>query len=397
MIRRGRAGGAEVSSTPDQALAASMCGFLLFAQLGNEHIVRFRLLLDRHLFRMAAKRNRPVPPKTLDLLKKVEMGELTSASSADLVDGVLDLAGSSVVSVLAAALSKLTMCRISLLGVETGPGNRPGLSMHLFKLRFDQLRSFVGMDSLAAAQTAEDTATTFRRLFAELASFGEVTDCIAERRKIAMKIAGILRPGQEERPASIVATMLMLDAMDAESRDQYHLGPEAALAMRYGVPRNMLRESIRVLERDGLIRTEQGRTGGVLVGKPNDRTMVDRVVRYFGTSEQPDDLQPLMQDLRMFSMELLLMQPGGDRWLHLAADRLVKEDRDDAISILFAEAANRTRNQLLMMMEGVATALLPQEMTREQQRCWLMQLPGIIDTGGIPLVRRHVFGTSGRG
>ena len=390
-VRRGRAGGAEVSCTPSQALAAAICGFLLYARMANEHIVQARAVLDRLLFEASCTGPSETPRRALEVLAVADRGDLHKLTTTDIFDAILDLSGSTATSVIASALSKLTLCRLSLLGMVAVTPARPDLSYRLLQLRYTQLRSFIGLDAEGAYRVTADMAVLFRYLFAEFGAFPWPVKDMSQRRDIAAMIAQVLRPKQELKPAGVVSTMLMLDAIDMQAVGDGYLGSEVILAQRYGVPRNMLREGIRILERDGFIRTEQGRTGGIRIGEPDETEIVERAARFFTFSRcPPDEIDALVRDFRMLAIDLLLAHAGSKEWLQDEFDRLSAQDGEPPVASLFEGVARRTGNSLLLIIEKIGAALSPSDMPLADQRAWLAAMAASMADGGAPLLRRRI-------
>jgi DNA-binding FadR family transcriptional regulator len=66
-----------------------------------------------------------------------------------------------------------------------------------------------------------------------------------------------------------------------------NLGSEAQLMARFGVGRNVLREALRLLARDGLADMRTGRSGGLVVTAP-DPSPVARVLEHYMTAHGVD-------------------------------------------------------------------------------------------------------------
>lgn len=391
-VRRGRSGGAAVSCTPAQALGAAICGFLLYARMANEQIVQARVVLDRLLFEAANADPQEVRQSARDRLASVDSGNLQNVMAGDMFEEVLELSGSTITGVMALALSKLTLCRLSLLGMGAVHPSRPELSLRLLELRYSQLRAFIGLDAGAAYSATGQMASVFRRLFAEFESSRRAGGGIEQSREIAATIAQVLRPRQEIKPAGVVSTMLMLDAMSKSADGEGYLGSEAALASRYEVPRNMLREGIRILERDGFIRTEQGRAGGIRVGEPDETEIVARAIRFFSFARPPErEIIGLLRDFRMVALEILLTQTGADAWLIEQIDRMTGEAQADPIDLLFDRVARQTGNSLLVINEKICTALLAgRRRPIPDPAQWLKSLSDAVRQRDTPMARRSV-------
>ncbi len=78
-----------------------------------------------------------------------------------------------------------------------------------------------------------------------------------------------------ETLAAELREMILLGELDGDSR----LPPEPVFAEQLGVSRHHLREALRLLEQDGLVRVRPGRNGGILLTAPT----VDVLTRTFAT------------------------------------------------------------------------------------------------------------------
>lgn len=78
------------------------------------------------------------------------------------------------------------------------------------------------------------------------------------------------RKAPKEKPEQIAGELREL-IVSGEYRDGDSLGREPELIARFGVSRPSLREAMRILETEGLIRVVRGLGGGVVVRQPNER------------------------------------------------------------------------------------------------------------------------------
>lgn len=78
------------------------------------------------------------------------------------------------------------------------------------------------------------------------------------------------RPSQLRQPrvADLVASMIRSDILSGQLRDGDLLPKQETLVARYGVSVVPIREALRILESEGLIRTQRGVVGGAVVHAP---------------------------------------------------------------------------------------------------------------------------------
>ncbi len=308
IVRRGRGGGAIVSGTPERSLASAVCGYLLFANLDNEQIIAARLAVDRLLYQSAAQAfDRELPIRVRELTEASDGCEDPSVKSAEILDQIIELSGNPFLGVFALALSKLMSCRLALNVSDIAPQPDALLAARLLALRQKQLICIISVDANGAVEAALEGAQLWRSLFAAQTKHSGPVGDIGQSRRVAGRIADILHQGQHSQAAGIVSTMLMLDAIAAASQSDRLLGGELALTERYGIARNSLREGIRILERDGFIRAEAGRNGGIRAGHADPTTLVDRAARVFSFLNLPAGYtDALSLELRLTAVQLAL-------------------------------------------------------------------------------------------
>jgi len=83
-----------------------------------------------------------------------------------------------------------------------------------------------------------------------------------------------LLPLYAPKTCDVFADILREKIMAGELQDGDSLPPERVMVERTGISRASVREAIRLLEADGLIRTRAGRNGGAVVHQPNANIMV---------------------------------------------------------------------------------------------------------------------------
>src|SRR5260370_35764374 len=72
----------------------------------------------------------------------------------------------------------------------------------------------------------------------------------------------------DKKLASVVATKIMGDILDRGWPVGEKLGAEPSLLQRYKVSLEPLREAIRILEWQGIVRVERGQYGGLVIAAP---------------------------------------------------------------------------------------------------------------------------------
>ncbi|MCK9542580.1 MAG: GntR family transcriptional regulator [Novosphingobium sp.] len=357
-VKRGRGGGALVNSTPENSLAAAICGFLLHARLENAQIIQARLAIDSLLYRTAAARfDRPVTAAAFAMAGEAKDDRDATTVASEILDVIVGLADNPLIGVFALALSKLTLCRLAMGGYPVGEDAGLSLSSQLLSLRKRQLSAIIAVDADAAVAAGAEMAKLWRPLFADLDDAALRTS-FEDRQAAAFRIAQILHPGQSIKPAGTVSTLLMFDAMQLDPSAKGFIGSEAALTARYKVPRNLLREGVRILERDGFLRSEPGRTGGIRIGEPDMALLIERAVRIFefcGIGIEQVDAFALQ--IRLHAMDCVFAR--GDAPARLAERLAAISDADLPSAKVFSLIAAHSDNCLVMLAEAICQRLRP--------------------------------------
>ncbi|MCI5075380.1 FCD domain-containing protein [Oricola sp.] len=84
-----------------------------------------------------------------------------------------------------------------------------------------------------------------------------------------------------------VASLLLKTIVDSDLRLGDSLGTESELIQKYGVSRPTLRESLRILESQGVIAMRPGPRGGILVRRPNVEFVAHALSLYLRLNEVP--------------------------------------------------------------------------------------------------------------
>lgn len=109
--------------------------------------------------------------------------------------------------------------------------------------------------------------------------------------------------------------------------DRAQLPPEAEFAAQLGVSRHHLREALRLLERDGLVRVRAGRKGGIFLAVPD----VDVLTRAFsGILARTGATLPDLMAAR------LVIEPGAAA---LAAEHATAAELDEIAALVERQAA----------------------------------------------------------
>ncbi len=117
------------------------------------------------------------------------------------------------------------------------------------------------------------------------------------------------------RGVRLVQTILK-DVARAASADGLRFGSEDDLCERYGASKPVLRQALRILQARGLLQSQPGRGGGIMLSTPSPDAVIDLAVTY---------LCSLRFDRRDTRVPLYLL---GKAARQLAATRLMRERED---------------------------------------------------------------------
>jgi DNA-binding FadR family transcriptional regulator len=99
---------------------------------------------------------------------------------------------------------------------------------------------------------------------------------------------GEIKPIVMLRPSQMVAAELRQRILRGEWHEGSSLPPAPVLAERLGISRHHLREALRLLEHDGLIRIERGPSGGVSLAVPDEDAVtriLEGILARYGTPQ----------------------------------------------------------------------------------------------------------------
>jgi DNA-binding FadR family transcriptional regulator len=281
-MRRGRKGGLIVAASADDALAAALCNFLLFTRVDVRELMEVRKTVDRSLYILAAQSMDDARLGDALALLDNPPGETPTDVALAMYDQVLALSNNVFVGAFGISLSKLSGC-LALLHEKAAPesGATP-LADRLLSIRRRQLECVIAADQYGVVEASAAAAEAWIDYFEQpplprphsRAARAQRTELIARR------IAAVLNPGKTPRLPNIVATRIAMHILANRLEPGEAIALEPELMEMFNVGRPVLREAIRVLERDGFAQTEVGRHGGLKVGAPDGASVVNRAVNY---------------------------------------------------------------------------------------------------------------------
>jgi len=165
----------------------------------------------------------------------------------------------------------------------------------------------------------------------------------------------------DERLASLVARRIYSEVVARGWPVGELLGSEASLIRQHDVSRSVLREAIRLLEFNGIVRTRRGPGGGVFIGAPSQSATVDAMALYLESRRiTPQDLFEVRQavELACVARAVSTLDAEGSKELY---DALERERHTDDVGVLGHELHSHiaavTGNPVLLLFQNALTRL----------------------------------------
>jgi len=172
---------------------------------------------------------------------------------------------------------------------------------------------------MVEAQMAGDIAALFdlrQRQLAIIEASQEDWSTIDRDRRQLPEIEADLAShvGSGQYPAERLARELLRDVRLLGWLPGARIGGAGDLLARYGVTVGTLRQAVRMLEQNGVVRMERGRSGGLVVTLPAPERALDRAFQYLAHTEiLPDDISSFRRQLMLKSLSAICGRPAADR------------------------------------------------------------------------------------
>ncbi len=169
------------------------------------------------------------------------------------------------------------------------------------------------------AQMAGDVAALFdlrRRQLAIIQDSQDAWSAIERDNRLVPKIEAeaSAETGPSQNPAERLVRELLRDVRLLGWAPGARIGGAGDLLARYGVTVGTLRQAVRVLEQNSVVRMERGRSGGLVVTLPDPAKAVDRALEYLRQTEiAPDDLVSFRRQLMLKSLSAICERPNAAR------------------------------------------------------------------------------------
>lgn len=160
-------------------------------------------------------------------------------------------------------------------------------------------------------------------------------------------------PGQN--PADRLARELLRDVRLLGWSPGARIGGTGDLLARYGVTVGTLRQAVRMLEQNSVVRMERGRSGGLVVTLPDPEKAIDRALEYLRQTEiAPDDLTSFRRQLMLKSLSAICQLPDGAR--AKVMEEVAPTDLFGRLGVLSGDGALEVFNSIVSALTPVPKA-----------------------------------------
>ena len=206
------------------------------------------------------------------------------------------------------------------------------------------------------AQMAGDVAALFdlrRRQLAIIQESQDAWSTIDRDSRLVPKIEteGAVETEPVQSPAERLARELLRDVRLLDWTPGVRIGGAGDLLARYGVTVGTLRQAVRMLEQNSVVRMERGRSGGLVVTLPDPAKAVDRALDYLRQTDiAADDLASFRRQLILKSLSAICERPKAARVK--ALEEVTPADLFDRLGLISGDGA-------LEVFNAIAAAIAP--------------------------------------
>lgn len=345
-MRRGP-GGVVVTRPDPSAVTNAVVVYLTFARARLEEVLALRSAIEESAARLAAER------RTWD-----DIALLESTIAAEREHGVDEVA-------LHRTIAGITRNPAFELFVEI-LGRISSLYFWPSDLSAIRRRSAIreataAHQRLVDAIIAGDADAAARRVVRHLDAGRDYLSARQLDRTLGFAEAIAMPDGSDSRLAPVVARRIYTEVVARGWPIGELLGSEAELIVRHGVSRAVLREAMRLLEYNGIVRTRRGPGGGIFVAAPSQAATVGAMAVYLESRTiTPQHLLEVRQAVELATLDLTVTTLD-DQGAAALEEALEHERRVDDVSeighALHERIAELSGNRVLHLFVNALTRL----------------------------------------
>lgn len=401
--RRGTNGGLIVAAPSEDVRIFSIRHFFILAGVTGREIIDVRRLVEGMALQRAMERmtiTQAIALRTIGQGADEGRVDRASANTNAFFERLLQLADHRFLTLFAKATAQANIDRLLWYGADIDVVR--GLSERTWQLRERQIAALIAHDAAAVLDVENEIHAAGIALHERYASPpGDLASAV-ERTSILARDYMIAEGDRSAKKPEALAR-LMADAIrQSDLGEGARLGFESELMDRFGVSRNVMRESVRMLERYGIVEAIRGQHGGLRVRRPDPQRLVQATAVYLADhkAKAPGDYDRIVLDLLLAAVDsaLTTAEPARRKVLAERHRAQVQLARSDAPStIVFAHhkfLAGACANPALEILIRVLNLPSDRTLVTEAALEWAVRaqdgLSRAIEAGDRALSRRYV-------
>jgi len=317
--RRGRDGGVFIAGFTLAGAVANLRNFLLLAGAGLPDLLLARRLVEGRILHLALER---LDPGGRVALGRIALGRLAGGASPDgdprtrldrlktIVERQAAIAGSPALQLFGSALRHAFVDRVRTTGIDDSA--YLAASTAVADLRLAQVHAMLEDDRQAARDLQTRALDLWESFIAAhppgTLGGAAIVDRLCDPRHDALIYQFVQPARRPEALARAIAQGIANRALAPGMK----LGTEQLLIAEYAVSRRVLREGLRILESTGVVHTERGMRGGLVVAAARRDTLLTLLPRALGGAPDAAALT-LLPDLLRASAAALADAPLAAR------------------------------------------------------------------------------------
>lgn len=378
---RGRSGGVAIAAPAQASVAMALGNYLVAAGLSEQEFSDGYHMLNGLAFRLAAERCTAAQAEAARALMQRPLAPDLDGRWRHILElhtALLEMTGNRAVQIFSTAVVFSGIVRTYTAMATTQPAA---------SLRFAEMAAATGsrqLDSVIAGDVADAVLAEREQLGLWRGYYRPAPTIELDNEQAARVITGINAVFSSDKPikrADVLAFQLHQAIAAGRLRDGERLDSEAILLRRYQVSRGVLREAIRALERYAVVRTAEGRNGGLCVATPDPTAVVRSAVlylRFLGLGA--GDLRELGDELELAAASAAARQVAEQgpqsiepfsQGVHFTVERVTPTSVQRHFEQIYAGLVAASGNAIFVLLMQALTAFL----TIEQDEAFDAPLP----------------------